>query len=65
MDADFFKTGGRALFFPWQVRGETSGEREQLGDIERLWQSMGAKITRKEFTGMNLKNKWQIESSFW
>lgn len=53
----FLKPGGRALFFPWQVRGETSGEREQLGDIERLWQSMGAKITRKEFTRDELKEQ--------
>lgn len=51
------KPGGRALFFPWQVQGETQKERRQLEEIEKFWQLMGAKITRKEFTRDELKEQ--------
>lgn len=51
------KPGGKALFFPWQVQGETPKERRQLEDIEKFWQLMGAKIARKEFTRDELKQQ--------
>ena len=51
------KPGGKALFFPWQVQDETSEERKKLDNIERLWQSMGAKIVRQEFTRDGLKEE--------
>lgn len=51
------KPGGRALFFPWQVQDKTPQDRSQLESIERLWKSMGARITRREFTRDELKGQ--------
>lgn len=51
------KPGGRALFFPWQVQDETPQDRKQLESVESLWKSLGAKITRKEFTRDELKGQ--------
>src|SRR3989344_1181504 len=51
------KPGGRALFFPWQVQHETPQDRKQLELMERLWQSMGAKIVKKEFARNKLKEQ--------
>lgn len=43
------KPGGRAVFFPWQIRFEGSKHRAMLLEIEKYCESIGAKVYKKEY----------------
>jgi hypothetical protein len=55
--AEVLKVGGRAVFFPWSMDGN-SGRDDQLRDqIVRLWEQMGLVIHTQTFTSEYLTSK--------
>lgn len=42
------KSGGKALFFPWQVQSQTGEDEHRLEEIKAYWQSKGLIITTQE-----------------
>lgn len=52
---DVLRPGGRAVFFPWHVKNQTSEDIQNLEEVEEYWRNSGMEVIKKRHHRLQLK----------